>query len=1298
MNVWRRRILRVVSGLVLAGTGLFIAAYFLLQSEWLREQIRQRALREIQTATGGRAEMSRFDFNPRTWVVTIENFVLHGTEPASAPPLFRAPRITLGLKVLSFLNQKVDLQSIAVESPELHLLRGADGALNLPSPGRAVQRKGAPLAELMKLAVDEFRASDGVFTYEQKTQPFAFAGRALEARFAYSVGDLRYDGAIRSRQFSLELPGKPRVTGDFSTEVSLYENSVTISKFRVDSGRTFVEGVGAILDLGKPSLTLNLSGQTDLGETPFVRIPGSGPVSTAGVFTFRSGDDYRYEGEASAREVKTEWLTGIRATTRVLLTPAGAQLSRLEIDSAEGRFTGEVKLPRYEGIEAKGIVNDLAVEAVVSRLGLEKLPYSGAISGPVEVAGALSGPYRGTADLVVLAGAGTIPVEGVVHLRFDQGESSLVLRDTFLATPSSRVAVSGTLNQSIKIQAVSRRLEDLPLGELPVKLEGGEIQFDGTLTGQMRAPQVAGQLQARRVRYEKYLAETLTATVVVSPTRLDVTRLSGEVEKATVEGSGSLVLADWKPVRTAPVTARGNVRNVNFKLIPGEWPAIGTFHAAATLSGTLEAPEVTATVDAAKPMLREEMFDTLRATVRYRTTGVEVSGLELTRGVARLTGSGRGAEAGPWSATLAVSGVQLSEWKEMRQWQPELGGQLRGTAKLDGSLRGREPQLTAMDVDVQLREVTLRKKPLGEIAVQGKTQAALFSYTAKGKLREATMEASGAYRLEPGYMGSTSFSLSPLALAVWNDFNAEPLPFTGMIAGRGKFSGPALEPEKWQGNLTVPQLSLRAARRQRITKSANTQDFELSNEGPLEFAADRGVITVGRARFVAKDTNLSVAGTFSLTEKRPWDLRVNGSLNLAGLKTFSPELLAGGVATLEANVRGALDDPQVFGRLDLKDASLFVEDVPSGLDKVTGRVLFDRRRATIENKLTAQSGGGELSLSGFVEFGEAETFYRLQANASGVRVRYPEGLSTVADGAISLTGSPTQSLLAGNITIQRSGFQPRTDLGSLLSDATRGEQSAVSTNEFLTNMQLDIRVRTAPNTQFTTSLTSGLQADANLNVRGSAVRPVVQGRIAVNQGEVNFFGSKYTIKRGEISFYNTSKIEPVLDMDVETRIRAVTVGINFSGPVNKLNVSYRSDPPLAPNEIIALLTVGRSPDSASYTSPGTQNSSLFQTGANTLLGNAITAPISSQLQRFFGVSRIKIDPLISGLEGTPQARLTVEQQVSKDITMTFVTTLNRSQQQVVRLEWNISKEWSVIALRDENGSFGLDFQLRKQLR
>jgi translocation and assembly module TamB len=305
----------------------------------------------------------------------------------------------------------------------------------------------------------------------------------------------------------------------------------------------------------------------------------------------------------------------------------------------------------------------------------------------------------------------------------------------------------------------------------------------------------------------------------------------------------------------------------------------------------------------------------------------------------------------------------------------------------------------------------------------------------------------------------------------------------------------------------------------------------------------------------------------------------------------------------------------------------------------------------------------------------------------------------VADANISLSGTTERSLLAGTVTVLRSGFTPRTDIGSLLAESSRVQSTPKEGNKFLANMQIDVKVRTAPETQFTTSLTNDLQAEANLQIRGTGARPVALGRITISQGDINFFGNKYSIKRGEVSFYNPTKVEPTLDLDLETRVRGVDVTVNFTGPIDKLNVSYRSDPPLQPGEIIALLTVGRSPTASTVgSSQSGATGSFLQSGANSLLGSAISAPISSQLQRFFGVSRIKIDPTIAGLEGTPQARVTVEQQVSKDVTITFVTNLNRSQQQVVRFEWNLSKEWSLIALRDENGAFGVDFQVRKQVK
>ncbi|MCP5120645.1 MAG: hypothetical protein GY953_58370, partial [bacterium] len=360
-------------------------------------------------------------------------------------------------------------------------------------------------------------------------------------------------------------------------------------------------------------------------------------------------------------------------------------------------------------------------------------------------------------------------------------------------------------------------------------------------------------------------------------------------------------------------------------------------------------------------------------------------------------------------------------------------------------------------------------------------------------------------------------------------------------------------------------------------------------------------------------------------------------------------------------------------------------------------IIFNRTRATFES-FTSRTGGGDLNLDGFILFGGEELVYRLQARAEDVRVRYPEGVSTVFDAALEFTGTSTRSLLSGEISVTRAAFNPSTDIGSMLAQTASPVAPTEITNPFLRGMGFDVRVVTAGGAEFMTSLTRDIELEADIVLRGGPARPIVIGNVSVNQGEIVFFGNKYDIVQGDVRFFNPIKIEPILAMDLETRVRGYTVMINFSGPMDKLNFSYRSDPPLQSQEIIALLTVGRAPGQA-QSGVGSQQASdqsFLQAGGNTLLGQALAAPVSDRLQRFFGVSRIKIDPQLTGVENTPETKLTIEQQLSREITLTYVTNLARTQQQVVRIEWNFSRDWSVYAVRDSNGVFGMDFVYRRR--
>ncbi len=186
---------------------------------------------------------------------------------------------------------------------------------------------------------------------------------------------------------------------------------------------------------------------------------------------------------------------------------------------------------------------------------------------------------------------------------------------------------------------------------------------------------------------------------------------------------------------------------------------------------------------------------------------------------------------------------------------------------------------------------------------------------------------------------------------------------------------------------------------------------------------------------------------------------------------------------------------------------------------------------------------------------------------------------------------------------------------------------AANPNGYLQGLQLDVRVATQHTLEVETALTRNIQADADLRVRGTPDHPILLGHVTVNSGQIEFFGNKYSINRGEINFNNPAKIEPVINMDLSTKVRGITVDISFSGSLNKLNFSYRSDPPLEASDIIALLAVGRTPSAAGplATAPGghqrEQQLSGPGTGSNSLLSQAI-APKSKAACKSFSASAI----------------------------------------------------------------------------
>jgi translocation and assembly module TamB len=195
-----------------------------------------------------------------------------------------------------------------------------------------------------------------------------------------------------------------------------------------------------------------------------------------------------------------------------------------------------------------------------------------------------------------------------------------------------------------------------------------------------------------------------------------------------------------------------------------------------------------------------------------------------------------------------------------------------------------------------------------------------------------------------------------------------------------------------------------------------------------------------------------------------------------------------------------------------------------------------------------------------------------------------------------------------------------------------------------------------------------------------------------------FRGNTYELTRGDISFSNPFRLDPVLNVEATSTISQYQVTIDFSGPASHLALNYRSDPPLPDSDIVALLALG-SPGEGSglAAAPGTAQNY----GATALLSEAISTGIGGRIEHLFGISSFRVDPFVAGAatESNAAARVTIQEQVAHDLMITYSTNATTSNQyQLIQVEYTLKRGLSVVFLRDINGTYGLDVKFVKHFK
>ncbi|MFB3920152.1 MAG: translocation/assembly module TamB domain-containing protein [Terriglobia bacterium] len=1305
-----RRFRRLLYGLGALTVLVFLAAG-ILSTPWAQGVIGRRIVTGLENLTGGKIHVASFKFNPLLLRATFHEIVLRGRESAADPPLFSAKTMVVQLHLSSLVLRKILLHSLDWDEAVIHVSTQPNGTTNVPEPlVSLLPRMDSTdvLVERVTLARTQFYWNEQRLFLNVEAQNVAFLLR--------QKGSLNYTGSLSTSELRIKSHDRPLPDIALSSEFELSPGRFKVTSFMWKCAGLRGNGSLRLTDWANPTASLSLQANGDIkGLAKSLGLPDL----RAGTVEIRSEVTYRNQVWSAEGKIETQ---------QISLHTSSFNVDGLNFSSQFSANSREVEFPRFTasalGSVAEGHGRLVLLEpgpkfSVRARLRGLSLAALGSLSGAswarnpgysAEFSGTLDAAWTGrfrdfesAFDLRLQPqlppSPERVPLTGLVVGRATASpDFALEIRDAQFQTARSTLSARGSVSLRQARLALHLALADLadlspalrifgvPPASVPVKLNS-QATFTGELSGPPTRPEFRGHIEIGSFQFRDSTWDRVEANVRAEPNLLEIASARLARGKSAVELTASIPLANWRlessePLRIlaradrAPLEGLQSALALDYPiqgLLSGRLDLIGTF---GNLSGRGEAL-------VEKGAVLGEPIDRLSAKLRIENSTWYINDVLLKKGSGGVKGH---ADFNPLSRALAVdlsgSHFGLAEFDALKPSgknspivQGQFGFEIRGSGTLDN------PNFKA---SWHCRGVGVNGATVGDFEGQANWQG-----------REVRLEIRSQ-----GETGIISLDGTALTEAEWpfelsgTYTNLRVDPWLQLLSGRKR------DARVFASGTVSLRGPVKDAKRIEVSTHSQTVEVRFpsvtwKNELPVDLHYANRKLTANRFRISGPSTALEIEGSIQLGPSPALALTAQGTSDATILSILDPGIQASGRSDVKLRVGGSPEHPLLYGTISVHGANLSYADFPFRLTGLTGEVALDGDRATLR-PFRGTSGGGTVDLSGFVTFADTPRF-NLQAILGQVRIRYPIDLTSVLDGTLKLTGSTERAQIGGELIVRRispgENFNWLARLGEAA--ATSGVKPPALASPFAPLVRLDIQVSSASPVRFETH-DLRLVGEIDMHLQGTLANPVQVGTLQIISGEVVFRGNRYQLEHGYINLTNPYRTQPVLDIEARTRVQRYDLTVNVSGPLERIRISYRSDPPLPTSEIVSLLAFGY----ASQEEMATQTNQPVQTvGASALLSQALSTGVSGRIQRLFGVSRIKVDPNLGGLGYTAGgARVTVEQQMTRDLTLTYVTTTTTSQQRIIQFEWNISDRISLLGLRDQNGILGMELKFRQRFK
>ncbi|MEZ5356317.1 MAG: translocation/assembly module TamB domain-containing protein [Bryobacteraceae bacterium] len=996
-------------------------------------------------------------------------------------------------------------------------------------------------------------------------------------------------------------------------------------------------------------------------------------------------------------------LDGVAVRASANYAAKRATIPNAAIEWRRQRITGSAEVdlePATPVVTASRIEGDaVSLGAILAGLGFEQ---SG--EGTLRLRASAKGPWnrlQGAADLTGSGLAVDGETLGTLAAHADLNGANIHLTRLELNQPGG-----GSLNAAGTLD-LDTRLYSAKAGAAELKTRWGTIRLNGAGEGSLDDPAATGELAVDNALYEgrEYGAVQAGFTVTGESAHVDVA-----APKFNAAAKANIAMEAPHKSSITITASNTDLALLGLKLpreqtlsgnVTGTVEAFGPLDAPRTMSGRAHVEQLLAVAFGAE--LRND--GALEVSYDRERVTAEAVALQSVNSRMTLQGSLPLAGAGDEQGMAVTAKLDLAEWAplipESKSFQAT--GTLDIAGRVTGSLERLDPALEAKLTDGFFDSDQFN------VAI---TQTGLEAKLENGVLHVARAEAAfgpAAFRAQ----GDIPLAALPVELpAMLPNRGSGPARFEASIEGLQLRAFRVL-PEEVDSNIDIklsgetPDVS--SIEKLRGSIEINPQDLAYGKFPLRSEAAIRAEIADGNASILpfvitGEKTRLEGRGSVDLHNGVSFNVGIDGATDAELVSLFTDAVRADGGLRLRAAVTGTAQSPQVNGFFELTGGAARIPRTnPNSADiaasDLTMRLDFEGDRLQV-SRLSGQVNGGTLSgTGGFRYAGGALRESDLALSVRDIFLDAPARLRTRSNAELRLlTPGPERAMtIAGSVRIQEGSYTDDINLDQQILEFLRASRGSVELQEeknvFLENLRFAVDIETEEPLLLENNI-GEMQVNADLRLGGSYYRPAVTGRLTAEEGgSLRLQGRNFDIERGVVTFTSETRIEPSLDIVARTRVKGkyddydVELAVTGGGS-SKVETKLTADPDLPEPDIVALLTTGKTLEELQ----AGDSTVVARDQALSLVAGLASDRVSQGLERATGLSTVRIEPNLISTESTPGARLTVGQNITRELELIYSMNLAQSNDQIWIADYAFTRRFNTRAIKQADNSYRGEFR------